>query len=114
MPAPVNSNVMCPSGLEKLAEYAKNCGAHAPLKPQPKGFDTLFVCVDEATTSIEKSVGATSWNHVITVDGVGGCWKVRFSSSKITRLLTTKEVRDIICRWVVNPSDTLYKGYENT
>jgi hypothetical protein len=102
------------SNLKDLSEYAKKLGAHASLKKQIEGHYTLFVCVDEVPSDYSPEI--TSWNHVITVDEIDGKWKVGFSKRQytFTRLLNTDEIREIIKKWIIHPSNDVFADFENT
>jgi len=80
-----------------------NIGAHTSIKPQPGGYSSLFVYVDEATTELQRKLGVTSWNHVIVIDKVEGGWKVRLSASKTIECDTTEAIRKFVEQWVSNP-----------
>ncbi len=99
--------------LKELADYAISKGAHAPLKKQPDGSLTLFVCVDQTELDYH-SPDATAWNHVMTIVEEESKWVVSFSSKESTRLLLEEEVKTIISLWVSNPFSEVGVGYEST
>ena len=92
------------SNLQLLSDYAKSIGAHAQLKPQPKGNYTLFVCKDEAPNN--SGTGATYWHHIITIDEIDNKYKIRFPSSKTSDLLTIEKAKETINNWFI---DTNYE-----